>query len=60
MCQSWESKGQLSVIAMIEGIMACSDRAKRFSVAKEDSLVLLDLHGEEDVAQFLLKELFQQ
>lgn len=64
MCQSWESKGQLSVIAMIEGIMACSDRAKRFSVAKEDSLVLLDLHGEEDVdsfvPQFLLKELFQQ
>lgn len=48
-CQSWESKGQLSEIAMIGWIMGCGDRAKRFTVAKEDSLALLDLRGEEDV-----------
>lgn len=47
-CQSWESKGQLSVIAMIGRIMGCGDRAKRFSVEKEECLALLNLLGGED------------
>lgn len=29
--------------------MGCGERAKRFTVAKEDSLASLDLCGEEDV-----------
>lgn len=39
-CQSWESKGQLSVIAIIGGIMGYGDRAKGLSVTKEDGLAL--------------------
>lgn len=52
-CQSWESKGQLSVIAMMGGIMGYSDRAKVFSVAREDGLTLLDPLGEREVDSFL-------
>ncbi len=37
---------------MIGRIMGCGDRAKGFSVAKEDGLALLDLLGEEDVDSF--------
>lgn len=48
-CQSWESKGQSSVIAMMGGIMGCGDRAKGFSVAREDGLNLLDPLGEREV-----------
>lgn len=48
MCQSWESKGQLSVIAMIGRIMGCGDRAKGFSVVKDDGLALSDPLGEGD------------
>lgn len=46
-CQSWESKGQLSVMAMIGGIMGCGDRANGFSVTKKESLALVGLLGEE-------------
>lgn len=49
MCQSWESKGQLSVIAMIGGIMGCGDRAKWVSVVREDGLTFWDPQEEEDV-----------
>lgn len=48
-CQSLESKGQLSVIAMIGGIMGCSHRAKWFNVVHEDGLTLLDPLEEEVV-----------
>lgn len=49
MCQSLESKDQLSVIVMIGGIMGRGDRAKGFSVAHEDGLTLLDPLGEDKV-----------
>lgn len=49
MCQSLESKDQLSVIVMIGGIMGYGDRAKGFSVAYEDGLTLLEPLGEDKV-----------
>lgn len=51
-CPSWESKGQSSVIAMMGGIMGCCDRAKGFSVAREDGLTLLDPLEEREVESF--------